>query len=217
MDPEVDAIVLSYHDSLLRQSDVALLDGPHWLNDQIISFYFEYLSRDVYKDNESVLFVSPEVTQCLKMVSTAEVEMFLGPQNALDKQLILFALNDMAGNAAGGSHWSLLVWCKPTATFHHYDSSSPANHHVAEEMQDKLKGFFGCAQASLKETRCLQQSNCYDCGVHVIVQAEALAKHVTKSEGYENLESIKLIPRLVVTHKREHIQALVESLAEQQV
>lgn len=85
---EDDPIVLSYHDSLLKQSDVDLLSGPNWLNDQLISFYFEYLSQDVYKDDGRILFVSPEVTQCLKMVSPGEVEMFLGPVNAREKQII---------------------------------------------------------------------------------------------------------------------------------
>ena len=33
MDPEAKA--LDYHDVLLRQGDVQLLDGPHWLNDQV--------------------------------------------------------------------------------------------------------------------------------------------------------------------------------------
>lgn len=37
----VEKTVLSYHDSLLRQSDVSLLDAPNWLNDKIIAFYFE--------------------------------------------------------------------------------------------------------------------------------------------------------------------------------
>lgn len=36
-----DPIVLSYHDSLLKESDVSLLAGPRWLNDKIIGFYFE--------------------------------------------------------------------------------------------------------------------------------------------------------------------------------
>lgn len=212
---EDDPIVLSYHDSLLKQSDVDLLSGPNWLNDQLISFYFEYLSQDVYKDDGRILFVSPEVTQCLKMVSAGEVEMFLGPVNAREKQIIFFALNDNARNAAGGSHWSLLVWCKPVGTFFHFDSSSPANHYVGEELLAKLKVFLDCPSSmpALKEAKCLQQSNGYDCGIHVIAQAELLAKHVTKSEDY-NPESVKVLQRLLVTHKREQILSLIESLAE---
>ena len=36
-------IVLSFHDSLIRQQDFDLLDSPGWLNDRLIAFYFEYV------------------------------------------------------------------------------------------------------------------------------------------------------------------------------
>lgn len=54
-------VVLSYHESLLRRSDVDLLRGPNWLNDTIISFYFEYLEIDRFKRNNRLLFVPPQV------------------------------------------------------------------------------------------------------------------------------------------------------------
>lgn len=41
-------MVLSYYDTLLRESDVKLLMRPRWLNDQIISFYLEYLEQCVF-------------------------------------------------------------------------------------------------------------------------------------------------------------------------
>ena len=37
-----DPVILSYFDSLLRQSDIALFEKPHWLNDKIIGFAFQY-------------------------------------------------------------------------------------------------------------------------------------------------------------------------------
>ena len=40
MDNE-NAIVLNFNDSLLRKSDVDLLDGPCWINDKLIAFCFE--------------------------------------------------------------------------------------------------------------------------------------------------------------------------------
>lgn len=38
---QMDPVVLSFHDSSLRESDVSLLEGSNWLNDRIIGFYFE--------------------------------------------------------------------------------------------------------------------------------------------------------------------------------
>ena len=36
-----DEIVLNFQDSLLRKSDVELLEEGQWLNDKIIGFMFE--------------------------------------------------------------------------------------------------------------------------------------------------------------------------------
>ena len=40
-----DKIVLSYYDSLIRESDFSLLDAPQWLNDKVIGFYFELVEK----------------------------------------------------------------------------------------------------------------------------------------------------------------------------
>ena len=62
-----DPIVLSFYDSIIRQSDVDILRGPQWLTDTLIGFYFEYLSNVAYKGENRLLFIGPEVTQCLKV------------------------------------------------------------------------------------------------------------------------------------------------------
>lgn len=41
----MDSRVLSYGPVVLHHQDVDLLKGPHFLNDQIIEFYFHYLSQ----------------------------------------------------------------------------------------------------------------------------------------------------------------------------
>ena len=61
-----DSPVLSYHDSLLRQSDVSLLSPPNWLNDQVIGFAFDYFAREEF-DTNKIAFVEPAVTQMIKL------------------------------------------------------------------------------------------------------------------------------------------------------
>lgn len=49
-------IILSYGDSCLYESDLEILKvDTSWLNDRIISFYFEYL-QEVFDSNE-ILFI----------------------------------------------------------------------------------------------------------------------------------------------------------------
>ncbi|KAL1234327.1 Protein SHQ1 [Trichinella spiralis] len=50
---KADPVVLTYYDVSLRQSDVELLKGRNWLNDQILSFCFEYFAQWVKLDSDT--------------------------------------------------------------------------------------------------------------------------------------------------------------------
>ncbi|GAB0091039.1 sentrin-specific protease 8 [Sergentomyia squamirostris] len=204
-----DRAVLSFHESLLRESDVDLLRGPHWLNDQIISFYFEYLERVALPDANNLLFVSPEVTQCLKIVSSAEADAFLAPLNAQEKKIIFFALNDNENNTAGGSHWSLLVLSRPEDTFYHFDSSGRSNCASSRYFCNHLRVPLACRRAQLVQEECLQQTNCYDCGLHLICTADKIAHHAWRTGLVAGAPQIS--PH-EVAGKRKEILAIIREL-----
>lgn len=182
MNKKDNPIVLSFHESLLRMSDVELLRGPHWLNDTIISFFFEYLERMKFPKNNRLLFVSPEVTQCIKVMSDDEVDVFLNPLDAKRKDFIFFALNDNEmTDHSGGSHWSLLVLSRREQLTYHYDSSRGSNQDQAAYLSKKLLKYLGLqSYSSYVEGSCLQQKNGYDCGIHVLCNAELLADFALK-------------------------------------
>lgn len=140
------SVVLSFHEILLHQSDVELLNGPFWLNDNIISFYFEYLEKVTFAKNKDLLFVSPEVTQCIKMVQASDIKLFLEPLGIDKKKFVFFALNDNnSPDVAGGSHWSLLVYSKSDSCFFHVDSLSGSNHDVAWDFSSHLMSYLSKA------------------------------------------------------------------------
>lgn len=174
--PRDRLLALNYQDCCLYLSDVDLLKGPHWLNDQIISFYFEYLEKDVWAEHsDRFLFVSPEVTQCIKFAPD-DVELFLEPLRAHDKDFLFFALNDnLQVERAGGSHWSLLVYSRPENCFFHYDSSYGTNANHANLLENILIRALHVPNARAKEASCLQQSNSYDCGIHVLCTVDLLS------------------------------------------
>jgi Ulp1 family protease len=53
-----DRVVLDYNNSLLKESDIKLLQGSNWLNDTLIGFWFEYLEHEVFND-KSLCLISP--------------------------------------------------------------------------------------------------------------------------------------------------------------
>ncbi|KAM3965753.1 sentrin-specific protease 8-like [Aphomia sociella] len=205
------SVVLSFHETLLHQSDVNLLDGPYWLNDTIISFYFEYLERVLFSNAGELLFVSPEVTQCIKMVQTEEIKTFLEPLGIKNKKFVFFALNDNdLPDRAGGSHWSLLVYSKPESCFFHFDSSSGSNHNVAWEFASHLMTYFSNGSVNFVDKECLQQSNGYDCGVHVICNTEKLAEY---AQNNGQISSCDMLVKVNPMAKRRDILSIIKSLS----
>jgi hypothetical protein len=54
-----ERVVLSRGDNCLREADVELLRGPHWLNDQLVTFYFTHLAEA--QPDESALLLGGSV------------------------------------------------------------------------------------------------------------------------------------------------------------
>lgn len=213
MNKSDDEIVLSFHETLLRQSDVALLQGPHWLNDHIISFYLEYLDMVVFKNNKEMLFISTEVTQCLKIISEAEINIFLEPLDAVNKSFIFFPINDNQRDQAGGSHWSLLVFSRPEKSFYHFDSLNSSNERQCENFIKRVKGYLNVSTVLLRKAHCLEQTNGYDCGIHVLCNAENIAHHVVSKK---RVEGVTLLSGNLVAQKRADIVKIIKDLRKQQ-
>lgn len=54
----MDKLILSYHDACLYESDLEILKSDtSWLNDRIIGFYFEYISREIFGMNDKILLI----------------------------------------------------------------------------------------------------------------------------------------------------------------
>lgn len=183
------SVCLSYHNSLLHPEDVDLLRGPFWLNDLLISFYLEYLEHDLFRaHSERLLFVSPEVTQCMKLVSASETSIFLDPLGAACKPFIFFPINDhQQSDTVGGSHWSLLVFSRPDQRFYSADSAGASNRRATLTFVQNVHGALETGaesqqqQPMVQPLRCVQQANGYDCGVHVLWNVTRLARHAMET------------------------------------
>lgn len=180
-------IVLNFHNTLLRESDVNLLMGAHWLNDQIISFYLEYLEQVVFQNTRGLLFISPDVVQCLKFVCRDEMSIFLEPLNAVGKSFIFLPLNDNNEVKAGGNHWSLLVFSRPESTFFYYDSlSSGTSLRSLRPFLLELAAAIDCPEFDIRQGDCVKQNNSYDCGIHVLCNVECLARRAQKHNALDD-------------------------------
>uniref|UniRef100_A0A915J5L0 Ubiquitin-like protease family profile domain-containing protein n=1 Tax=Romanomermis culicivorax TaxID=13658 RepID=A0A915J5L0_ROMCU len=140
-----DNVVISFHDVCLRESDCSLLNGHYWLNDNIISFCFEYFRQIKYainlKSSARFCFVSPDVVQLCKFSDLSTMREIFRVLNQQNCELTFLPINDNESSVqSGGSHWSLLVYRETTKTFYHYDSmgEGTVNFHVARQMCDTI-------------------------------------------------------------------------------
>jgi len=134
-----DKIILGFRDTLIRESDLKLLDPGEWLNDNILSFWFAYLQdRLVPTNSKSYCCVCPEMTQFIKSAHQYE-EMYNELERILNdefynKDVLFVPINDCDFTTHGGYHWSLLVFYKnstPSNRAEHYDSISSSNIKIA--------------------------------------------------------------------------------------
>lgn len=193
---------LSYGDVLLRVSDVDLLRSPTaWLNDQIMDFYFEYLSREKYHGCESeVAFLSASVAFLVSNSTPSDLEVLLVPLDLSSKRLVFLAVNNNPDvDSAGGSHWSLLAFYRDGGGFHHYDSMEGCNADVARDLAMGMAVVMGMEPPFwVVEEKAPQQNNGYDCGLYVLAVVEAL--YGVQMAGGEEKEREKALENVTPDH-----------------
>merc|ERR1711974_337030 len=214
-----DNVICSLGDAVIRESDLHLLGGPYWLSDRIIGFYFEYLHKVIFEDSHRFCFISPEVSQFLKLVSKEEMNCFVEPLQLETKDVILLAVNNADDpSRPGGSHWSLLVYTSQANHFYHFDSSSGMNQDDARILSKKISQHLSNGQKGSEAIRfteapgIVQQSNGYDCGVHVLKNAEHCSRHLMlygTPEGLPHLQEKEII------EMRSVIKALILKMSTQ--
>ncbi|KDN63474.1 hypothetical protein CSUB01_08556 [Colletotrichum sublineola] len=140
---------------------LASLNPQSWLNDDVVFRTLEFLAtRD---DNFGV--VNPINFQAASMWDTAPA--YFRPHHEArlgNKKTLLIPV-------CHASHWTLFVWSSDGSVIF-YDSLFSQSHLV--DSTDRLRRFWSAAFGSGKPIRdpvradCAQQSNGYDCGLHVI-------------------------------------------------
>lgn len=145
------------------------------------------------------------------MQTPADVnEIFLIPLSSSTRSFIIFAVNDhTAADKAGGSHWSLCVYSRVDNLFFHFDSSSTSNFSACSRLVKILRACLGCKTAEIFNVPCLQQNNCYDCGVFVLCHTDLVCRTIA---GGESLKAIKKVEPNKIRVKRDEVIQITKSL-----
>ncbi|KAF3644121.1 NEDD8-specific protease 1 [Capsicum annuum] len=216
---KADEKILSYNDVVLRRSDLDILNGPNYLNDRIIEFYFSYLSS--LFPSEDIVLVPPSIAFWIKECpDPASLKDFMEPFHFSRRKLILLPINDNSNvcMAEGGSHWSLLAFHRNSNMFVHHDSSGCCMNEYHSKQVCNVTLPYTASNASYEEyPNTPKQVNGYDCGMYVLAIARVICDWYATSSGNQDADTLwfsrlEQVSPSAVSEMRKDILGLIKGL-----
>ncbi|CAH8527725.1 unnamed protein product [Heterobilharzia americana] len=207
-------VVLSYHESLLHNSDLDTLREGHFVNDNIITFHLEYLRHTKLCQSHNILLMDPAASHLLKLMEKESVGLVLDPLECGTRDWIFLVINDAVSRvSSGGSHWSLLVYSPFFKCAYHLDSlDSTPNYSEAISLSHKLSNYLGISLVNVKPLDVLKQNNGYDCGIFCMVFIEIICDMILKGDvSWQSGLPSELVSHQV-TSKRKSLLECISNL-----
>ena len=179
--------IVSFHSAVLYQRDVDILRSPRsWLNDALITFWFEHLVNEVHRDCDKVALVHCAAVMLARFEDDEDDRLAaMRPLRLHEKELVIIPINDSddVTAVASGSHWATLVWDRTRRQALLFDSGQMDRRIVKEVWQrfwPLVQGEGGSSSAKLPappitDGACPKQTDAHSCGVYVCAVADRLA------------------------------------------
>ena len=190
---ENERILVTYKSCSIKQSDIDTLSDYQYLNDLIISFYYEILNEKY--DNNDIILLDPAVS--MSIIFDQDLEdiklCIFDPLNMSNKKYIFVPINDNTKieYKTSGSHWALNIIDVNNNTIYYLDSmlGNISNAKVSVRKFEKLFGKKFNFVYALENT---YQNNSSDCGMFVLGFTETFLKYLKEKNFNQNsLNNIK--------------------------
>ena len=174
---------ISLFNTTINNEDLTSLEEGHWINDSVISLWFEYLQNEVCDEKSNILFIPPSVTQLLKEGVTDDFSIILEPLNIWKKKYIFLAVSDnKIVSKVGGQHWSLLMYTLKENMWYHYDSLNNLNLREARYLVGRVQDYLRPETTpKITEAVCSQQGDNYDCGAYIMAYTQEIVRRLKES------------------------------------
>ena len=188
-----DPILITYKSCSIKQSDIDCLSDYQYLNDLIISFYYEILNEK-YMSNDIVL-LDPAVS--MSIIFDKDLDdinnCIFEPLGMKNKKFIFVPINDNTKieYKTSGSHWTLNIIDVNNNTIYYLDSmlGNISNAKVSVRKFEKLFGKKFNFVYALENT---YQTNSSDCGMFILGFTETILKYLKeKNFNPDSLNNIK--------------------------
>ncbi|CAH8494897.1 unnamed protein product [Schistosoma turkestanicum] len=209
------SVILNYYESLVHRDDLDTLNEGCFVNDNIITFYLEYLRHTKLCHASNILLMDPAASQLLKLADEESVKLVLDPLELKSKDWIFLVVNDSASRvSSGGCHWSLCIYSPLLMHGFYFDSLdySP-NFSGARILCNKLSTFLGNSVVDIELPNVMKQNNGYDCGIFCIVFIEIICDMILKGDmSWQTGLSNDMVSHQVI-HKRKSLLECINRLS----
>ena len=203
----------SFGDVQVFQQDLASVYDGQWITDAIIALAYERLRQH----DKRVCLLDPSVVHLVSQIHDSEWLASALPPDLHQSPMIFMPVNNNNTTGVGGSHWSLVVFDRPSSTWYYYDSIGSMNLPFAQRIVAKLTLWTGTTHFAIVDTP--NQVNGYDCGVYVIFITELLLSRfahrasVTDKPGdLSRWRLSSVITPSQISSKRLELESFIESL-----
>ena len=181
-----DEVILSTKNCSVTKEDIETLSPHTYLNDLIISFYYEII-QDRYP-SEDITLLDPAVSMSIILDPNDNNDLedikeciFL-PLELNKKKFIFAPINDNTKiqYTCSGSHWTLNVVDVDNSTIYYLDSTNGnvSNAHTSHRRFEKL---FGKKFEFVHGLEIQYQTNSYDCGMFLLGFTELVMKYIVNN------------------------------------
>ena len=181
-----DEVILSTKNCSVTKEDIETLSPHTYLNDLIISFYYEII-QDKYP-SEDITLLDPAVSMSIILDPNDNNDLedikeciFL-PLELNKKKFIFAPINDNTKiqYTCSGSHWTLNVVDVDNSTIYYLDSTNGnvSNAHTSHKRFEKL---FGKKFEFVHGLEIQYQTNSYDCGMFLLGFTELVMKYIVNN------------------------------------
>eukprot|EP00770_Monocercomonoides_exilis_P005077 MONOS_5051.1-p1 / transcript=MONOS_5051.1 / gene=MONOS_5051 / organism=Monocercomonoides_exilis_PA203 / gene_product= Sentrin-specific protease 8, putative / transcript_product= Sentrin-specific protease 8, putative / location=Mono_scaffold00143:19403-20271(+) / protein_length=213 / sequence_SO=supercontig / SO=protein_coding / is_pseudo=false len=192
-----------------------LLPGM-WLSDLIIEFFFAYLFDKLpERIQNKISLLYPSVTYFVATFDTLEASISLANEHLSEKDVVFIPVtNNPDPTRVGGTHWSLLVFCRKASFF---GNSSGLNLSAAKLFIKKISPIVApsCPEPSIFSPIVPQQVNGSDCGVYVLAFAEYLCDELVAGNDIKIDEMAQIITPKYIKELRRKTYEIIQRLSKE--
>ena len=175
--------VLDFTVMKISEESLKSLEDTQWVDDQMIYISLAMKQNEVDRATDKILFVSPSITQLIrKSTDRTNIKETIKNLQINEKDWVFYPVsnNNQVDRPGGGTHWSLLVYCKAKDVYYHHDPINPTNEMHAVELIHKISSADSGFSISQTKVKPPQQKNGYDCGPYIMLFANKIADNLVK-------------------------------------